>query len=141
MTCFLLHLAFRHIMLLKRQWPRFAIHCSFSFPPCSAAVRAQHMELGPSWQFWTPRTVPGASKIQSFGSMCPRCFPRGSKLAPTRVPRRAQRSILAGFSIDLGTLFRHCCVSPALPHHTLEERSWEHYFLLEIGSASLREGV
>ena len=28
------------------------MHLGFSFPPCSAAVRAQHMELEPSWPFW-----------------------------------------------------------------------------------------
>ena len=41
---FLLPLAFRHIMLLKMQCPRFGIYFGFSFLPCSAAVRAQHME-------------------------------------------------------------------------------------------------
>ena len=40
-----------HIMLLKMLCPRFDIYFGFSFLPCSAAVRAQHMELEPSWLF------------------------------------------------------------------------------------------
>ena len=63
--------------------------------------------LEPSWPFWAPRTVPGVSKIQSFGSMSPRCFPRGSKVTPIRVLRRPQRSIFEGFSMDLGSFFRY----------------------------------
>ena len=50
---------------------------------------------------------PQSYKIQSFGSMCPRYFPRGSKVAPIGVPRRAQISIWGRFSIDLGALFRY----------------------------------
>ena len=40
LPCFLLRLAFRHIMLKKMQCTRFAIYFGFSFLPCSAAVRA-----------------------------------------------------------------------------------------------------
>ena len=32
------------------------IHLCFSFPTCSAAVRAQHMELETSWAFWRLKT-------------------------------------------------------------------------------------
>ena len=62
-------------------------------------------KLEPNWPSWAPRTRPKACKIQSFGSMCPRYFPRGSNVAPTSVPRRAQKSILGGISIDLGIFF------------------------------------
>ena len=41
-------------------------------------------KLEPYWPSWAPRTLPKASKIQFFGHMCPRCFPRGSKVAPKR---------------------------------------------------------
>ena len=57
LTCFLLHLAFRHKMLLKMQCPRFAIYFGFSLLPCSAAVRAQHMELEPSWFLKLQKTL------------------------------------------------------------------------------------
>ena len=43
-----------HIMLLKMLCPRFDIYFGFSSLPCGAAVRAKHMELEPSWQFWPP---------------------------------------------------------------------------------------
>ena len=56
-----------------------------------------------NWLQNLPRTLPKASKIHSFGNMCPRCFPRGSKVVPKRVPRKAQRSIFEGFLIDLET--------------------------------------
>ena len=36
------------------QKPLLAFTLCFSFPHCSAAVRAQHMELEPSWSFWPP---------------------------------------------------------------------------------------
>ena len=39
-------------------------------------------KLAPNWLSWAPRTLPKAFKIQFFGHMCPRCFPRGSKVAP-----------------------------------------------------------
>ena len=39
-------------------------------------------KLEPNWPSWAPRTLPKAFKIQFFGHMCPRCFPRGSKVAP-----------------------------------------------------------
>ena len=39
-------------------------------------------KLEPNWPSWAPRTFPKASKIQSFEYMCPRCFPRGSRVAP-----------------------------------------------------------
>ena len=64
-------------------------------------------KLEPSWLSWTPKALPKAFKIQSFGNMCPRCFPRGSQVAPKGVPRKAQSSIFEGFSIDLGIFFRH----------------------------------
>ena len=64
-------------------------------------------KLEPNWSSWAPRTRPKAYKIQSFGSMCPRYFPRGSNVAPTSVPRRAQKSILGGISIDLGIFFHY----------------------------------
>ena len=72
--------------------------------------------LEPSGSFWAPRAVPGASKIQSFGSMCPRCFPRSSKVAPTRVPRRAQRSVLEGFSSFLVFLWCLYELLIVMPH-------------------------
>ena len=55
-------------------------------------------KLEPNWTSWAPRTLPKASKIQSFGSMCPRCLPRDSKKAP----KKPQTSIFGGFSMDLG---------------------------------------
>ena len=39
-------------------------------------------KLEPNWSSWTPRTLPKASKIQSFGYILPRCFPRVPKVAP-----------------------------------------------------------
>ena len=59
--------------------------------------------LEQNWPSWTPRALPRASKIQSFGGMCPRCLSRGSK----KPPKEPQTSIFGGFSMDLGTFFRH----------------------------------
>ena len=39
-------------------------------------------KLEPNWLSWAPRTLPKASKIQSFGYILPRCFPRVPKVAP-----------------------------------------------------------
>ena len=39
-------------------------------------------KLEPNWSSWAPRTLPKASKIQSFGYILPRCFPRAPKVAP-----------------------------------------------------------
>ena len=47
LTWLLLHLAFRHIMLLKMQCPRFGIYFGFSFLPCSVPVRAKHIRRLP----------------------------------------------------------------------------------------------
>ena len=57
---------------------------------------ASKLEL--TWPSWTPWTVSKASKIQSFKSTWLRCFQRGSKSGSKEVPRRAQRSVLEGFS-------------------------------------------
>ena len=46
---------------------------------------------------------PKASKIQSFGGMCPRCLSRGSKKAP----KQPQTTIFGRFSMDLGAFFRY----------------------------------
>ena len=64
-------------------------------------------KLEPSWLSWTPMTLPKAFKIQSFGSTRPRCFPRGSKVAPKGIPRKAQSSIFGGFWIDFGAFSRY----------------------------------
>ena len=53
-------------------------------------------KLEPNWPSWAPRALPKASKIQSFGSMCPRCFPRGPKVAP----RASQGGSRSRFSED-----------------------------------------
>ena len=47
MPFILLHLAFRHIMFLKKQCPRFGIYFGFSFFPCSVPVRAKHIRRLP----------------------------------------------------------------------------------------------
>ena len=72
-------------------WPRFC--CSWV------------SKLEPSWPSWIVNTLPKAFKIQYFGSMCPRCFPRGFQVIPKGIPRKAQRSIFEGFLIDLKTIF------------------------------------
>ena len=46
-----------YIMHYSLQETHVRIYFGFSFPPCSVAVRAQHMELEPSWPFWPQKTI------------------------------------------------------------------------------------
>ena len=54
---------------------------------CIDFGRSWASELEPNWPCWAPRTLPKASRTQSFGSMCPKWLPRGSKVLPKGVPR------------------------------------------------------
>ena len=66
------------------------IYLGFSKTPCSAAVRAQHMEL----TILVSQDPPQSLQNPIFR---PRCLPRGSKVAPKRPPS----SILEFLGLDL----------------------------------------
>ena len=60
----------------------------------------------PSWsqidRLGLPRPSPKPPKSRLLGACVPRCFPKGSKVGPQGILRKAQKSFFGRFSIDLG---------------------------------------